>query len=72
MCLVITIIMLGFAIQNLFSQNWITGITQLIIAFGFLAFLINNIKKTKCERDGSCYNGCSITNWFSQLIKKDK
>ena len=70
MCVVITIIMLGFAIQNLMIENWLTGLTQLIIALGFLLLLINNIRKTRCERNGTCYNGCSVTNWISDLLKK--
>ena len=70
MCLIVTIIMLGFAIQNLMIENWMTGITQLIIALGFLALLVNNIQRTRCERDGTCYNGCSIGNWLGSLFKK--
>jgi len=70
MCVVITIIMFGFAIQNLLVENWLTGVTQLIISLGFLLLLINNIRKTRCERNGTCYNGCSVTNWISDLFKK--
>jgi len=62
--------MLGFAIQNLLAENWLTGAVQLIIALGFLLLLINNIQKTRCERNGTCYNGCSVTNWFRNLLKK--
>jgi len=70
MCVIITIIMFGFAIQNLLVENWLTGVTQLIISLGFLLLLINNIRKTRCERNGTCYNGCSVTNWISDLFKK--
>jgi len=70
MCLIITIIMFGFAIQNLLAENWLTGATQLIIALGFLALLINNIQKTRCERNGTCHSGCSITDWIGNLFKK--
>jgi len=72
MCLIITIIMLGFAIQNLLSENWLTGATQFIIALGFLLLLINNIQKTRCERNGTCYNGCRVFNWFTNLFKKNE
>jgi hypothetical protein len=70
MCVIITIILFGFAIQNLLAENWLTGVTQLLISFAFLLLLINNIRKTKCERNGTCYNGCSITNWIGTLFKK--
>jgi hypothetical protein len=62
--------MFGFAIQNLLVENWLTGATQLIIALGFLAFLINNIQKARCERNGTCHSGCSISNWITDLFKK--
>ena len=70
MCLIITIIMLGLSIQNLLAQNWLTGATQLVIALSFLLLLINNIRQTKAMRDGTCYDGCRVTNWFSKLFKK--
>lgn len=70
MCVVITIIMLGFAVQNLLSANWLTGGVQLVIALGFLLLLINNIRRTRAERAGQCYKGCSITNVLSDLFKK--
>jgi len=72
MCVIITIIMLGFAIQNMMIENWLTGLTQLIIALGFLLLLINNIHKTRCERNGTCYSGCSVTNWIGNFFKKKK
>jgi hypothetical protein len=62
--------MLGLSIQNLLTHNWLTGTTQLIIALFFLLLLINNIRQTKAIRDGTCYNGCKVTNWFSGLFKK--
>lgn len=70
MCVIITVIMLGFAIQNLISENWLVGGSQLLIALAFLLLLINNIRRTRAERAGQCYNGCSITNWISDLLKK--
>lgn len=69
MCVIITIIMLGFAIQNLMVENWLAGGTQLLIALGFLLLLINNIQRTRAERSGQCYNGCSVTNWIAKLFK---
>jgi hypothetical protein len=70
MCVVITIIMLGLAISNLMAQNWLTGAVQIAIALGFLLLLINNIRRTKAERAGQCYNGCQVTNWLGDLFKK--
>jgi len=72
MCVIITVIMLGFAIQNLMIENWLTGVIQLLIALGFLLLLINNIRRTRCERNGTCYNGCSVTNWISDLFNKKR
>ena len=71
MCVIITLIMFGFAIQNLLAKNWLTGLTQLLIALGFLLLLIHNVRKTYCERKGKCYNGCSLTNWITKF-KKEK
>jgi len=70
MCLIITIVMFGFAMQNLLTDNYLVGAIQLIISIGFLLLLINNIRRTRCERNGTCYNGCSITNWIKSLFKK--
>ena len=70
MCLIITIIMLGFSIQNLLIENWLTGIVQLVIAIGFVLLLINNIRQTRAIRNGTCYNGCKVTNWFKDIFKK--
>jgi len=70
MCLIITIIMLGLAISNLMIENWLTGIVQLIISLGFLLLLINNIRRTKAEKSGQCYNGCQMTNWLGDIFKK--
>ena len=70
MCLIITIIIFGFAMQNLLTDNYLVGAIQLIISIGFLLLLINNIRRTRCERNGTCYNGCYITNWIGSLFKK--
>jgi len=52
MCLIITIVMLVLAIQNLIIENWSTGLVQLVIALGFLLLLINNIRHTRCRKKG--------------------
>lgn len=70
MCLIITLVMLVLSIQNLMIENWLTGSVQLIIALAFLLLLVNNIQRTRCERNGTCYNGCSVTNWITNLFKK--
>ena len=70
MCLIVTLVMLVLAVQNLMIENWLTGGVQLIIALAFLLLLINNIQRTRCERNGTCYNGCSVTNWIADLFKK--
>jgi hypothetical protein len=62
--------MLGFSIQNLIAHNWLTGMVQLVIALGFILLLINNIRKTKAMKNGTCYNGCKITNWVKDIFKK--
>jgi len=70
MCLIITIIMLVLSVQNLILENWLTGGVQLVIAVAFLLLLINNIQRTRCERNGTCHNGCSVTNWITDIFKK--
>ena len=70
MCLIVTIIMLVLSIQNLIEQQWLIGIVQLIIAFGFLILLIRNIRKARCDKNGGCVDGCLMTDWLSNLFKK--
>ncbi len=70
MCLIITLVMLVLAVQNLMIENWLTGGVQLIIAIAFLLLLLNNIQRTRCEKNGTCYNGCSVTNWITDLFTK--
>ncbi len=70
MCLIITIIMLGLGVSNLMAHNWLTAGIQIIIALGFVLLLINNIRQTKAQRAGQCYNGCQVTNWLGALLKK--
>lgn len=71
MCFILTIVLFVFAIENLLIENWVTGGVQFIIALGFLLLLISNMRRTHCERNGTCYTGCSVTNWISSLFKKD-
>jgi uncharacterized PurR-regulated membrane protein YhhQ (DUF165 family) len=40
MCLIVTIIMFGFAIQSFIQEQYSTGATQLIIALGFLKAVV--------------------------------
>ena len=70
MCLIITIIMLGFAVQNLLIENWLTGSVQLIIALGFLLLLANNIRHARAMKNGTCDKGCYVTNYIANLFKK--
>jgi len=73
MCLIITIIMLGFSIQNLMAHNWLTGVVQLIIAIGFILLLLNNIRKTNAMRKGiTCEKGCYLTDWITKIFKKKR
>jgi len=65
--------MFGLAIENLMLAHWLAGVIQLIIALGFLVLLIRNIQQVRCDTDGGCSNGCSLTNWIGKLFpKKDK
>ena len=47
MCLIVTLVMLGVAIQSFIQQQWLAGILQLIIALGFMSLLIHNIITVK-------------------------
>ena len=71
MCAIIMIIALGFAIENLIAQNWLAGIVQLVISIGFLLLLLNNIRSVRARRDGTCDNGCRVTNWIAKLFRKE-
>ena len=70
MCLIVTIIMIILAVQNLMQAHWVVGGVQLVVALGFLALLMHNIQKVQCNREGGCINGCSITNWIGNISKK--
>ncbi len=70
MCLIVTLIMFGLAIQNIIQKHWIIGGIQFLIAMGFLLLLLRNIQKVRCDRDGSCSNGCILTGWISKFFPK--
>jgi hypothetical protein len=70
MCLIVTIVMLGLAIQSFLQEQYMAGATQLIIALGFLALLIRNIIAVRNEKNGCSTTGCSMTDWFTNLFKK--
>ena len=70
MCLIVAIVMLFLAIQNLLAHQWAAGIIQLIIALGFFILLIRNIRKTLCDRNGNCDNFCMLPNWLLKLFRK--
>jgi len=70
MCLIVTIVMLGLAIQSFLEEQYMAGATQLIIALGFLALLIRNIIAVRNEKNACSTTGCSMTDWFTNLFKK--
>jgi hypothetical protein len=70
MCLIVTVIMLFLAVQNLMLSHWLVGGVQLLIALGFLFLLIRNIRITHCERSEKCDNFCMLSDWFMKLFKK--
>ena len=70
MCLIITIVMLFLAIQNLISNFWLAGSIQLLIALVFLFLLIRNIRLTHCERNGGCDNFCMLPEWLIEVFKR--
>jgi len=70
MCFIVTIVMLGLAIQSFLQAQYMAGATQLIIALGFLALLIRNIIAVRNEKEGCSTTGCSIIDWFTNLFKK--
>ena len=73
MCLIVTVIMIVLSIQNLMNAHWFVGGVQLIIALGFLVFLLRNIQRARCDRDESCSYNCMLTGWLSKVFpKKDK
>lgn len=72
MCLIVTLVMLGLAIQSFIQHQWMAGATQLIIALGFILLLIRNILAVREQKEGCTTTGCGMTDWFTQLFKKRK
>lgn len=70
MCLIVTLVMLGLAIQSFIQHQWMAGAVQLIIALGFMLLLIRNILAVRNQKQGCSTTGCSMTDWFTNLFKK--
>lgn len=70
MCLIVTLVMLGVAIQSFIQHQWMAGAVQLIIALGFMALLIRNILAVRAQKQGCTTTGCSGTEWLIKLFKK--
>ena len=70
MCLIVTLVMLGLAIQSFIQHQWMAGAVQLIIAFGFIILLIRNILAVRAQKQGCSTIGCGVTDWFTNLFKK--
>mgnify|MGYP001827683680 CR=1 FL=1 len=65
MCLIVTLVMLGLAIQSFIQHQWIAGGLQVIIALGFMLLLIRNILAVREQKHGCSTTGCGVTDWFS-------
>ena len=70
MCLIVTIVMLGLAIQSFIQHQWMAGAVQFIIALGFVALLMRNIITVRNKKQGCSTTGCGMTDWFTNLFKK--
>jgi hypothetical protein len=70
MCLIITLVMLGVAIQSFIQHQWLAGILQLIIALAFMFLLIRNIMMVRAQKRGCSTTGCGIAGWFTNISKK--
>lgn len=71
MCLIVTLVMFVLSIQSFMHGQWVAGVLQIIISFGFLALLIRNIIAVKNQQH--CESGmCTGTGWISTLLKKNK
>ena len=69
MCLIVTIVMFVFAIQNLMQGYVMMGALQLLLAFVFLFLLWRNIQIARCDRNANC-NSCTLPEWLTSLFKK--
>ena len=70
MCLIVTLVMLGLAIQSFIQHQWMAGVVQLIIALGFIVLLIRNILAVRDQKQGCSTSGCGMTDWLTNLFKK--
>ena len=70
MCLIITLVMFGVAIQSFMQHQWMAGAIQLIIAAGFMVLLIRNILAVRNQKKECTTTGCGITDWFTSLFKR--
>lgn len=70
MCLIITLVMFGVAIQSYIQHQWMAGTAQLIIALGFMLLLIRNILAVRDQKQGCTTAGCSATDWFTKFFKR--
>jgi hypothetical protein len=70
MCLIVTLVMLGLAIQSFIQHQWMAGVIQLTIALGFMLLLIRNILLVREQKHGCTSTGCGTTDWFTNLFKK--
>ena len=72
MCLIVTLVMLGLAIQSFIQHQWIAGAVQLMISLGFILLLIRNILVVRNQKQGCSTTGCSMTGWVTNLFKKSE
>ncbi|MEA1954452.1 MAG: hypothetical protein U9O24_08685 [Campylobacterota bacterium] len=75
MCLIVTIVMFGFAIQSFMQGQYSNGAIQLIIALGFLTLLVRNIyvaneHKKLTQQEGCSTSSCATPNWLNKLFKR--
>lgn len=70
MCLIVTLVMLGLAIQSFIQHQWMAGTVQLIIALGFMLLLIRNILAVRNQKQGCSTTGCNMTDRLTSLFKK--
>ena len=70
MCLIVTIVMLGLAIQSFMQGQYKAGTLQLIIALGFILLLVRNIIAIRNQKQGCNTSGCAMTDWFTNLFKR--
>ena len=70
MCLIITLVMFGVAIQSFLQHQWMAGALQLIIALGFMLLLIRNILTVRNQKRGCTSTGCGSVHWIMSVFKK--